>query len=298
MLIIIGFVVVTVGVIGGYLMEHGALSVLWQPAEYVIIGGAAIGSLLVSTPGKVLKATAAQIKDALSGKGTSKADVADLLAMLYQIFKVAQQSGVMALESHFDNPQNSSILSRYPKFLARHHAVDFLADSVKVVIVGGLAAHDLEALMDEDLHVHHEEAGRPATALMRVSDALPGLGIVAAVLGVVITMGKIDGPPEEIGHSIGAALVGTFLGILMSYGFLSPLASHLEGRVADEGHYGQCIKAGLLAIYKGNSPAIAVEFARRVLPSDVRPTFEETEQFCRAATAGAPKGEAPAQAAA
>ena len=298
MLVVIGFLVVTAAVIGGYLMAHGALGVLFQPAEILIIVGAAIGSMLVSTPAKVLKMTAVQIKDALAGKGTSKQDVADLLAMLYQIFKVAQQSGVMALETHFDNPQNSSILSKYPKFLARHHAVDFLADSVKVVIVGGLAAHDLEALMDEDLHVHHEEAGKPAIALARVSDAMPGLGIVAAVLGVVITMGKIDGPPEEIGHSIGAALVGTFLGILLSYGFLSPLANHLEGRVADEGHYGQCIKAGLLAVYKGNSPAIAVEFARRVLPSDLRPTFEETEQFCRAATAGAARTEAAHQAAA
>ena len=286
MFVALGFVIVLVAVIGGYLMEHGALAVLWQPAEYVIIGGAALGGLLVSTPPKVLKLTLLQVKDAISGKGTSRADMVDLLAMLYQIFKVAQQSGVMALETHFDNPQSSSILSRYPKFLARHHAVDFLADSVKVVIVGGLAAHDLEALMDEDLHVHHEEAGKPAQALARVSDALPGLGIVAAVLGVVITMGKIDGPPEEIGHSIGAALVGTFLGILLSYGFFSPLSSHLEGRVADEGHYGQCIKAGLLAIYKGNSPAIAVEFARKAIFTTARPTSDELDEAIRSLKAG------------
>ena len=204
--------------------------------------------------------------------------------MLYQIFKLVQQSGVMALEAHFEDPQKSTILLRYPKFLARHEAVDFLADSAKVVIVGGISAHDLEALMDEDLRVHHEEALKPSAALAKIGDALPGLGIVAAVLGIVITMGHIDGPPEEIGHHVGAALVGTFLGILLSYGFCQPLSANLEGRVGDEAYYCICMKAGLLALYKGNPPAIAIEFARRVLPHDVRPTFNETEAFCRAAT--------------
>jgi chemotaxis protein MotA len=211
--------------------------------------------------------------------------------MLYQIFKLVQQSGVMALESHFEDPHKSPILTRYPKFLARHEAVDFLADSAKVVIVGGLSSHDLEALMDEDLRVHHEEALKPAAALAKIGDALPGLGIVAAVLGIVITMGHIDGPPEEIGHHVGAALIGTFLGILLSYGFCQPLAANLEGRVGDEAYYCICMKAGLLALYKGNPPAIAIEFARRVLPHDVRPTFNETEAFCRAASkAGDPVG--------
>jgi chemotaxis protein MotA len=162
--------------------------------------------------------------------------------------------------------------------------VDFLADSVKVLIVGGIAAHDLEALMDEDLKAHHDEAVRPAAALTKMGDALPGLGIVAAVLGIVITMGHIDGPPAEIGHHVGAALVGTFLGILLSYGMAQPIAAAMEQRIAEEAYYCICIKAGLLAVYKGNPPAIAVEFARRVLPHAVRPSFNETEQFCRAAT--------------
>jgi chemotaxis protein MotA len=152
-----------------------------------------------------------------------------------------------------------------------------------VIIVGGMAPHDLEALMDEDLHVHHTEARAPSVTLMKVADALPGLGIVAAVLGVVITMQSIDGPPAEIGHKVGAALVGTFLGILLSYGFASPLAASLETRVDEDGNYERCIKAGVLATFKGLPPAIAIEFARRVLPHEVRPSFEETEQFCRAA---------------
>lgn len=284
MFVVIGFVIVIVGVVGGYLMAGGALGVLNQPSEFVVIGGAAIGSLLVSTPPKVLVLSLAQIKGALTGAGARKQDYIDLLSMLYQIFKLVQQSGVMALESHFEDPAKSTILVRYPRFLARHEAVDFLADSAKVIIVGGISAHDLEALMDEDLRVHHEEALKPSAALAKIGDALPGLGIVAAVLGIVITMGHIDGPPEEIGHHVGAALVGTFLGILLSYGFCQPLSANLEARVGDEAYYCICMKAGLLALYKGNPPAIAIEFARRVLPHDVRPTFNETEAFCRAAT--------------
>jgi chemotaxis protein MotA len=280
MFVIIGVLVVIGSVAGGYLMEGGEPLVLNQPAEFVIIGGAALGSLLIGTPPVVLKRLLGQMK-MLFGSGTSKEDYSDLLAMLYQIFKAAQQSGVMALEAHFEQPENSSIVSKYPKFLARHHAVDFLADSIKVVIIGGISAHDFESLMDQDLEVRHLQAAKPAATLGRVADALPGLGIVAAVLGVVITMGSIDGPPAEIGHKVGAALVGTFLGILMSYGFTQPLATNLEQRVAEEGHYEQCIKAGLLAMYKSFPPMVSVEFARRVLPDEVRPTFDETEKLCK-----------------
>ena len=193
----------------------------------------------------------------------------------------------MSLEAHFEDPAKSTILEKYPKFLAHHEAVDFLADSAKVLIVGGISAHDLEALMDEDLKAHHDEALKPASALTKIGDALPGLGIVAAVLGIVITMGHIDGPPAEIGHHVGAALVGTFLGILLSYGMCQPIAA-IEQRVADEAYYCICIKAGLLAVYKGNPPAIAVEFARRVLPHAVRPSFNETEKFCKASASPAP----------
>jgi chemotaxis protein MotA len=281
MLLLVGVLVVIGSVVGGYLMAGGHMMLLMQPSEFIIIGGAALGSLLISTPMKVLGKLMKQCTGVLKS-GLQKDDFADLLSMLYQLFRVGQQTGVMALEPHFENPEASTILSRFPKFLARHHSVAFLSDTIKVIIVGGVAAHDLEALMDEDLFVHHEDERGPSATLTKVADALPGLGIVAAVLGIVITMQAIDGPPEEIGHHVGAALVGTFLGILMSYGFAQPLAGSLENRVAEDGRYEQCIKAGVIAMFKGLPPAIAVEFARRVLPHEVRPTFEETEKLCRA----------------
>jgi chemotaxis protein MotA len=257
MLVIVGALIVLGSVAGGYLMEGGKPLVLNQPAEFIIIGGAALGSLLIGTPPSVIKKLLAQMKT-LFGAGTHKNDYNDLLAMLYQLFKVAQQSGVMALEPHFEAPANSNIMTKYPKFLSRHHAVDFLADSIKVIIIGGIGAHDFEALMDEDLDVRHHEEGRPAA-----------------------TLGKVDGPASEIGHKVGAALVGTFLGILMSYGFTQPLATNLEQRVLQEAYYEQCIKAGVLAMYKGFSPMVSVEFARRVLPDELRPTFDETEKLCK-----------------
>jgi chemotaxis protein MotA len=286
MLLIVGALIVLGSVAGGYLMEGGNVLVLNQPSEFLIIGGAAVGSLLIGTPPAVVKQLLGQCT-ALFKAPMGKNVYIDLLSMLYQLFKLGQQSGVMALESHFESPSSSAIISKYPTFLARHHAVDFLADSVKVIIIGGLAPHDLETLMEQDLEVHHHQAVKPGATLAKVADALPGLGIVAAVLGVVITMGAIDGPASEIGHKVGAALVGTFLGILLSYGFTQPLASSLEQRVADEAYYEQCIKAGVLAMYKGLPPMVAIEFARRVLPNDIRPTFDETEKLCKGVRAEA-----------
>jgi chemotaxis protein MotA len=286
MLLLVGVVIVMGSVLGGYVMHHGELLVLNQPTEFLIIGGAAIGGLVISTPGKVLKGLLGQVKGTFSAP-PGRQEFLELLAMMYQLFRVIQQSGIMSLESHVENPAASPILSKYPKFLGRHESASFLSDSVKVMILGGISSHDLEDLMDADLTVHHEEQLKPASTLTKVGDALPGLGIVAAVLGIVITMGKIDGPPAEIGHSVASALVGTFLGIFIAYGFIQPLAANLEHRVADEGRYEHCLKAGLLSVYKGLPPAIAVEFARRVLPADVRPTFEETEQACKGARSDA-----------
>jgi chemotaxis protein MotA len=281
MLLIIGVVVVLASVAGGYLLEGGQVLVLNQPAEFIIIGGSAVGSLLIGTPLSILRQLARQCRGVFSS-ANGKAAYVDLLGMLYQVFKLSQQGGIMALESHFEAPANSSILSKFPAFLARHESVDFLSDSVKVMIVGGISTQDLEMLMDEDLEVRRHHASRPAATLGKIADALPGLGIVAAVLGVVITMGAIDGPPAEIGHKVGAALVGTFLGILLSYGFTQPLATLLEQRSADDANYDLCIKAGLVAVYKGLPPAVAIEFARRVLPEELRPSFDETEAFCKA----------------
>ena len=219
MLLFVGAIIVLGSVLGGFMIHGGHVLVLNQPTEFIIIGGAALGSVVISTPIRVLKALVGQLKGLL-GSAPRKPEYLDLLAMMYQLFRVIQQSGIMSLESHVEKPDESPILSKYPNFLGRHVSACFLADSVKVMILGGISAFDLETLMDEDLHVHHSEALKPSGAVNKVSDAMPGLGIVAAVLGIVITMGIIDGPPAEIGHSVAAALVGTFLGILISYGFL------------------------------------------------------------------------------
>jgi chemotaxis protein MotA len=282
MLVIGGFIAVIAAVAGGYLWEGGRIVLLIQPAEFAIIGGAALGTLLVGTPVSVLHELVSQLKRIMTPP-PSRRDYADLLVMLYQLFRVVQATGVMALEPHLDSPSESAILSKYPRFLARKGSVAFLADSARVIIVGGIAPHDFEHLMYEDLEIRHRESLLPSATLTKVGDALPGLGIVAAVLGVVITMQAIGGPVEEIGHKVGAALVGTFLGILLSYGFVQPVAASLEHRVTEELNIDQAIKAGILAIHKGFAPAIAVEFARRVVPDDVRPSFEETEQLCREA---------------
>jgi chemotaxis protein MotA len=280
MLLLIGIVIVFGSVVGGYLMHGGNLLVIYQPSEFLIIGGAAAGSLVIGTPPKVLKMLMSQMKGVM-GKGDGEAQFLELLTLQYQLFRVMQQSGTMALESHVESPGSSPILSAFPGFLKRHHAVHFLTDTLKVMIMGGIAPHDLEALMDEDIRTHHDEASKGASTLAKTADALPGLGIVAAVLGVVITMGAIDGPPAEIGHKVAAALIGTFLGIFLAYGVVGPLATNLEHRIADEGRYFECLKMGLLSAYKGLAPAIAVEFARRVIPESARPTFEETEKACR-----------------
>lgn len=282
MLLVIGFIAVIACVVGGFTWEGGKLAALCQPAEFLIIGGAAAGSILISTPMDVLTLLVSQVKAQFGGH-TDKAKYVELLSLQYLLFRVTQQSGVMALETHIDDPAASPILSRFPRFLERRDAVEFLSDSFKVIIAGGIAAHDLDDLMQEDLDIRRDQALRPSQALARIGDALPGLGIVAAVLGVVVTMGAIDGPPEEIGMKVGAALVGTFLGIVMAYGFAQPMASKLEHYVHDESHYLQCIKTGVLAAAKGFPAVIATEFARRVVPDVVRPTFDETEQACRSA---------------
>jgi chemotaxis protein MotA len=282
MLVWAGLAVVAAAVVGGYVSHGGRLILLFQPAEFVVIGGAALGILIASTPMPVIRSLIAQVAR-LMGAPPTEREYTDLLVMLYQLFRVAQSAGVMALETHLDNPKESTIFSRYPKFLARHDSVAFLADSARVIIVGGISPHDFDHLMYEDLEVRHREALMPSATLAKVADALPALGIVAAVLGVVITMQAIGGPVEEIGHKVGAALVGTFLGVLLSYGFVQPVATSMEHRVSEEQNFDQAIKAGLLALHKGFAPAIAVEFARRVIPEDVRPSFEETEQLCREA---------------
>ncbi|MEW5981032.1 MAG: flagellar motor stator protein MotA [Acidobacteriota bacterium] len=280
MTVAIGAVVVLLSVVAGYMLHGGQVRVLVQPSEFLIIGGAGIGSLFIGTPPAVLRHLIRQLRSAQK-PASVRADYLDLLTMLYGLLRHAQQAGVMALEQHAEAPEQSPILSVHSHFLHRESAVAFLCDTVRVMVMGGVSTHDLEGLMEEDLEVHHHELLKPSTTLAKVGDALPGLGIVAAVLGVVITMGAIDGSPAEIGHKVAAALVGTFLGVFLAYGFVQPLASSLEHRAGSETKYLECIKAGLLAAHKGLPPAIAVEFARRVLPEEVRPSFAETERACR-----------------
>jgi chemotaxis protein MotA len=291
MLIFAGLAVIMGAIAGGYLWHGGHLILLWQPAEFVIIGGAAVGILIVSTPFPLVHAIIGQITRLLT-PAPAKKDFTDLLVMMYQLFRVVQSTGIMALESHIDNPAQSPIFSKYPAFLKRHSALHFLGDSARVIIIGGISAHDFEALMYEDLEVKHKEAMAPSATVNKIGDAMPGMGIVAAVLGVVVTMQAIDGPPSEIGHKVGAALVGTFVGILLAYGVFGPIATIMEHRVEEELQLEHCIKAGILAIHKGFPPAIAIEFARRVIPEEVRPSFDETERLCKAS-----RGDAAAAAA-
>ena len=279
---LIGFAVVLIGVLVGFVFEGGQMMVLFQPAEFLIIGGCALGMLLVSVSPKVLRDLIKQVMGII-GKGYSKGSFMNLLIMLYEIFDVARRDGIVALESHVEHPEESEILKRYPEFLSDRHAVSFFVDTMRLIISGGMSAQDLEALIDEDLDTHHEEVSHPPKTLSKVGDALPGFGIVAAVLGVVITMGAIGGPPEEIGHKVGAALVGTFLGILMSYGFVQPLASNMEAANSAKARYYICMKQALLGFFKGMAPSIAVELGRRSVYSDFRPSFLDLEQACRAA---------------
>jgi len=281
MIIIIGLLIVTVAVIGGFIWEGGHLMVLMQPAEFLIIGGAALGALLIGSPIKVIKMLISQMTR-MFGSGPNKQKYTDLLVMMYELFNVARKDGLVGLESHVEHPEESPIITKYPHFVKNHHALNFLSDTMRLIIMGGVPEHDLDAMLDLDLEVHHHENSQPSSQLNRIGDSLPGLGIVAAVLGVVITMGAIGGPPEEIGHKVGAALVGTFLGILLSYGFVQPLAVSLQNQNEEEAQYYVCLKQGLLAFHKGFAASIAIEFARRVIPSDVRPGFTEVEEACRA----------------
>ncbi len=281
MLAIVGFVVVAISVIGGFIMEGGQMLVLFQPAEFLIIGGAALGSILVASPIKIVKLMIGQILGIL-GSPPSKNDYTRILVMLYEVFQAARKDGLVAMEAHVEKPEESNILTKYPEFLANHHLLNFFVDTMRLILSGGVPAHDLEALIDTDLDTHHEEVEKAPTALSKVADALPGLGIVAAVLGVVITMGAIGGPPETIGHKVGAALVGTFLGVLLSYGFVGPLASNMQHMNTEKSQAYMVIKQALLGFHKGMAPSIAVEFARRSISSDARPGFVELEDACKA----------------
>jgi len=280
-LTIIGFVIVLGSVLGGFVLEGGPIAVLNQTIEFLIIGGAAIGSLVAGTPTKVLGALAKSIKKTVTGAGYSKADYMELFAMLYEVFSVMRKSGEMALEKDVDDPANSELFKKYPKFLANHAAQGLMLDSLRLVISGSADADELAHLMDEEIETHEEEGRQAPGVLAKTGDALPGLGIVAAVLGVIIAMGSMDQGPEVIGHKIAAALVGTFLGILLCYGIVQPLVQKIEIMLIEEAKYLECVKTGILAYLHGAAPIIAVEYARRVVFSTERPSALELENACR-----------------
>jgi chemotaxis protein MotA len=286
MFTIIGIVVVFGCVVAGYLMEHGNLRVLVQPAELVIIGGAAIGTVLISNPLHILKQIVGGITGVFKGSPFTKQRYLDTLKMMYDLLNKARKEGLMTLEADVEEPDKSPILSKYPGFLKDHHVRDFVCDSLRMVITG-IDAFDLDQLLDLDMEVHHHDATQPTAALSTMADSLPGLGIVAAVLGVVITMGALGGPPEEIGHKVAAALVGTFLGILLCYGLIGPIAANMTKIAEDEHAYLYVLRVFMVAFLKGSAPIMAVEVARRAVPGHVRPSFKETEQVCRGGGAAA-----------
>jgi chemotaxis protein MotA len=287
MFAIIGMLVVVGAVIGGFLMEHGHLAVLMQPAELVIIGGAAAGTLLIANPLRVVIKLIKGMIGVLKPSPYAKPYYLETLKMLNDLFSYARKNGLSKLEADVEEPDKSAVFSKYPKFLKDHHAVHFLCDTLRMSISGGIGAFELDQMMELDIEGHHHEALMPIAALSTVADALPGLGIVAAVLGVVITMGALGGPPEEIGHKVAAALVGTFLGILMCYGFFGPLAAYMTKQVDSEGQYFHCLRVGVLAFVRGSAPILSVEFARRTIPSAIRPSFKEMEAACKGGAAAA-----------
>jgi len=280
MFAIIGIVVVFGAVVGGYLMEHGNIKVLIQPAELLIIGGAAAGTVLIANPLHILKQIAAGLAGVFGGSKFSKQFYLESLKTIYDLFNKARREGLVSLESDIEEPEKSPILSKNPAFIKNHHIMDFFCDTMRMA-VSGMEPFDLDQVLDLDLEVHHQQVAIPISALSTTADSLPGLGIVAAVLGVVITMGALGGPPEEIGHKVAAALVGTFLGILLCYGLVGPIASNMA-KAADEEHaYLHVLRVLIFSFLKGTAPIMAVEVARRAIPGHVRPTFQELEKACR-----------------
>jgi chemotaxis protein MotA len=282
MFTIIGLVFVFACVLGGFAMVGGPFHVLVQPAELVVIGGAAVGTLIVGAPGNVRGQVLATFGKAFGGSMPTKADYLELLKLQYEVFTFVRKNGAVALDEHVTDLEKSSIFSKYPSFLKNHHAVDFFRDALKQIVNGTASAEELDVLLETELDTHHEEAAIPIGLVRTTGDALPGLGIVAAVLGIIVTMGHLDAGPEEIGHHVAAALVGTFLGILLCYGMLQPIANCVEMQEIAKSKYLKCIKEGVVASLKGAAPIVAIEFARKAVFSADRPSSDETDAACRA----------------
>src|SRR5580704_14263546 len=285
---ILGILVVLGCIAGGYLMEKGNLLVLMQPAELLIIGGAAIGTVLIGNPVYILKSIISGVIQVFKGSRYTAGAYLDTLKFLNDFFNTARKSGLATLEQDLDEPEKSALFKRHPTFAKDKEAMHFFCDTMRTLVTGGIEVHDLDQIMETDLEILHRQGRLSANALTTVADSLPGLGIVAAVLGVVITMGSLGGPPEEIGHKVAAALVGTFLGILLCYGFLGPVASNMAKSAEEEHAFYQVLRISIAAFIKGIAPILAVEMGRRAVPGQVRPDFKELENLCRKKDAAAP----------
>jgi chemotaxis protein MotA len=281
MLAIIGIVVVFGAVIAGFLMEKGHLLVLLQPAELVTIAGAALGTILIANPIHIIQAMMAGILGVLSPSKFNKPRYLNTLKMMFELCNKVRKNGLIGIEEDVEKPANSEIFKKYPEFLKDHHSEAFVCDTLRTAITGGVEPFDMDQMMELDMEVAHRETLQPIQALTTVADALPGLGIVAAVLGVVITMGSLGGPPEEIGRKVAAALVGTFLGILLCYGLVGPLASSMSKGADEHNSYLHVLRVIILAFLKGLAPILAIEMGRRAIPERVRPSFDEMEKECR-----------------
>ncbi len=281
MLVIIGYIVVAGSVFGGFALAGGHMAALYQPVEMLMIGGSAIGAFFVGNSGKAIKATLKALPSVLRSSRYTKAVYMELMALLYEILAKVRKEGLMSIEADVDNPQQSPLFSKYPKIRGDHHAVEFMTDYLRLMVGGNLNPMEIESLMDSEIETHHQEGEMPAHVISKIGDALPAFGIVAAVMGVVHTMGSVGIPPAELGKLIAAALVGTFLGILLAYGFVSPLAGRVEQTLHESSKLFECIKVTLLASLNGYSPALAVEFGRKVLYSTERPSFVELEQHVK-----------------
>lgn len=285
MFALIGVVAVFLAIVGGFLMEGGNLRVLLQPAELVIIAGSGLGTLLVANPLPLVIGIFKSVLGVISGSKYNKNFYLESLKMLSDIFQYARKSGMAKLEEDIEAPEKSALFSKYPQLLKDSHMLTFVCDTLRTSVTGVVSPLDLDELIERDIEMLYEEKSAPARALSMVADALPGLGIVAAVLGIVITMGALGGPPENIGHKVAAALVGTFLGILLSYGVVSPIASNLEKINHSEVEFYQMLRAGLMAFARGLAPMIAIEFARRATPPHHRPSFQDLEAACKGGSA-------------
>lgn len=284
MYLIIGGVVVIASVLGGFMMVGGKLLALWHLNEIIVICGSALGAYVIATPPKVMKSAMSGMVALAKGPKYRRVDYIDLLKLIYELLLKMRRDGMMAIEDHIENPADSAIFQKYPKVLADHHILDFITDCLRLMVGGNMNPHELESLLEYELETHHHEALEPAHSVQKVADALPGFGIVAAVLGIINTMSIVGtASPSEIGEKVASALVGTFLGIFIAYGYVGPMSTAMENRAHEDGKAFEVVKMALVASLRGYAPSVAIEFARKLLFSDVRPSFQDLEADLKAA---------------